>query len=178
MVQQVMVDVTSEVVARVLLDHHPSFFPCLFQTAHVEQGLNEVPVEFRGFGAVWKALQCFFRHFSDRDGSDAARSCSLVISDVSSRPLSALAIVSMPDRGLVATAVGSGGRGFAAGSLGAGGVAATIGSSVSIGGGTDRFSREANRTRSADSAITPAAKTMIAGLAGLDMTSRRKERRT
>src|SRR6185312_6089503 len=120
-------------------------------------------------GLSGKRSSASFATRSDRDGSDAARSCSLVISDVSSRGLSASGFVATRNRGAVASVTGNGGRGFAVGSPSAGGVVATTGSCVSIGAGTGRFSREANTTRRADRATRPAARMMMAGLAGLDM---------
>jgi hypothetical protein len=120
-------------------------------------------------GLSGKRSSASFATRSDRDGSDAARSCSLVISDISSRGLTASGFVATRNRGAVANVAGNGGRGFAVGSPGAGGAAATAGSGVSIGAGLGRFSREANTTRRAERATRPAARMMTTDLAGLDM---------
>ena len=167
-----MVDVTSEVVARILRDHHPSLLLRLFHAAHVEKSFYEIPVELWGVGAVWKTIECFFRH-SSATGADPTLPGHAAWSSAMSRRGASRHLASLQcATGILSPTRQARWQGLRGRFTGCGRSRCDDWLCVSIGAGTDRLSREANTMRRTASAVTPATRMTIAGLAGLDMTPR------
>jgi len=73
--QHVALDVGCPRGPRILLDHAPCFFLGLLGSPHVGQGLDNVPFEFGGIGAVWKSRKGLSRQLQ-RQGE--VRCCQLM----------------------------------------------------------------------------------------------------